>query len=75
MFHAIDLIMTPITWSFSVMARILSEAGALPAYIALFFVGVVLRLFVRPFIGEARKDVSKATRKNARDSIDKLSGD
>lgn len=75
MIDAISLIMAPITWAFSVMFRILGVAGALPAYFALFFVGVVLRLVVRPFIGEARKDVSKATRKNARESIDKLSGD
>lgn len=75
MFEAIGFILTPISWAFSAMARILSSAGALTIYIAMFFIGVVLRLVVRPFIGEAHKDISSATRQNARDFIDKHSGD
>lgn len=70
MIQLISLILTPFTWAFAQMARILSLSGAFPIYIVFFFIGVVLRFIVRPFIGEAQRDVSKATRKNARDFID-----
>lgn len=75
MFEAIGFVLTPLTWGFSVMARLLQQSGAIVIYIPLFFIGVVLRLIVRPFIGEAHKDISNATRKNAREFIDKHSGD
>lgn len=70
MTQIIGLILIPFVWGFEQMARILSQSGALPIYIVMFFIGVVIRLTIKPFIGEAHKDISKASRKNARDFID-----
>ena len=39
-----------------VVVQLLTSAGALGIFIAVFFIGVVLRLLVRPFIGGAWRD-------------------
>lgn len=45
----------PITWAFTTFARLLSESGFLPVFLAVFFVGTVLRLIVRPLVGDSAK--------------------
>lgn len=61
MLQLISLILTPFTWAFAQMARILSLSGAFPIYIVFFFIGVVLRFIVRPFIGSAQKEPDNHT--------------
>lgn len=60
---ALMFVLTPMSWAFDLVVRLLSLAHALPVYLAVFFVGTVSRLFIRRWVGEASRE-SKARKRN-----------
>lgn len=53
MIECIDFVMQPLMWGLTAVYRILTSAGAFPIYLFMFFIGVSLRLILKPIIGEA----------------------
>lgn len=49
---AIALCLSPFLWALEWMARVLSTANALPAFLAIFAASVVSRLIIKPLVGE-----------------------
>lgn len=53
MIDCIDIVMQPLMWGLTTVYRLLTSAGAFPIYLFMFFIGVSLRLILKPIIGEA----------------------
>lgn len=53
MIECIDFVMQPLMWGLTAVYRLLTSAGAFPIYLFMFFIGVSLRLILKPIIGEA----------------------
>ncbi len=67
---ALSTIMQPLTW----ITQIFYQASALPIYFALFLVYTVLRLIVRPIIGEGISEGRKEIRALGRENYKKIRG-
>lgn len=67
----LDALLTPLAW----FTEMLYQSGSLAIYLCMFLIGAVLRLFVRPILGEAHKDMSNEIQKTARENYKKLKGD
>lgn len=61
-----SIILAPLLEGLRWFQQLFGTAGALPIYIAMFFIGVVLRLIVRPFIGAAWRDEMREIRRSDR---------
>lgn len=60
-----------ISWALNLFGRIMYQANATGVYVAFFFIYTVMRLFIRPLVGEAHREVHNELRKNARSTIKK----
>lgn len=67
MIEAIDVVMTPLMWGLTTVYRILTSAGAFPIYLFMFFIGVSLRLILKPIIGEALGKNTKSRRSKSKE--------
>lgn len=56
---ALSIALTPFLWAFGFVAEILSYAGALPLFFAVFAASVVSRLIVRPLVGDGHETKSR----------------
>lgn len=56
MIEVFSLIVSVLLWWLNIVVQFFTSAGALGIFVAVFFIGVVLRLLVRPFIGGAWQD-------------------
>lgn len=63
MSEVFSIILAPLLEGLRWFQQLFGIAGALPIYIAMFFIGVVLRLIVRPFIGSAWRDEMREIRR------------
>lgn len=59
---AFNAVLTPLGW----FTTILDKAGALGTFVALFFAGVVMRLIVRPLVGDAVQEQASSLRDEVR---------
>lgn len=56
---ALTVALSPFLWAFGFVAEILSRAGALPLFFAVFAAGVVSRLIIRPLVGDGHESRSR----------------
>ncbi len=64
---ALSIALYPLLWAFGFVAEILSYAGALPLFFAVFAAGVVSRLIIRPLVGDKHESRSQSRSKGDAD--------
>lgn len=64
-------VMEPLSWFVSM----LYSANALVVYVAFFFISVLIRLFIKPIVGEAHREVAAELKKYGKDTYSKMKGD
>lgn len=72
--QALSLALRPFVWAFGVASDILYNAGALPIFFAMFAASVVVRLFIRPIVGEARNEFNAEVKKTGKENYKKIRG-
>ena len=72
--EALALALRPFVWALARVSEILFSAGALPVYFAMFAASVVIRLFVRPIVGEAQNELKSEVRKTGKENYKKIRG-
>lgn len=63
--ECIDIVMQPFMWALTAVFQLLTAAGAFPIYLFMFFIGVSLRLILKPIIGEATGKGADSRRQNS----------
>ena len=71
---ALALALRPFVWALGCASEILFSAGALPVYFALFAASVVIRLFIRPIVGEAHNELKAEVKKTGKENYKKIRG-
>lgn len=72
--EAFALALRPFVWALGYAHDILFNAGAVPAYVAMFTVAVVMRLFMRPIVGEKHNTNNTESKKSGKAANKKSTG-